>query len=202
MLSFPKYSRSTAEYHHPEKADKGCRRGIATHGISYTYTMEALRGKSAPKVFKVSTPFPFPEQAAVKFLEGLDEVLCIEELDPIIERELTYICGKYHLPTKILGKLTHNVKTAGENTCASVAANIADFMGWEKPAATETEAPPALPVRPPVLCAGCPHRASFFAVKEAMKGKNPYSAAISAATLSEMPCPLIWWIPASAWAQA
>jgi indolepyruvate ferredoxin oxidoreductase alpha subunit len=155
-----------------EAGDKSCRRGIATHGISYTYTMEALRGKSAPKVFKVSTPFPFPEQAAVKFLEGLDEVLCIEELDPIIERELTYICGKYHLSTKILGKLTHNVKTAGENTCASVAANIAEFMGWDKPASAETETPPALPVRPPVLCAGCPHRASFFAVKEAMKGKK------------------------------
>ena len=155
-----------------EAADKGCRKGIATHGISYTYTMEALRGKSAPRVFKVSTPFPFPEQAAVKFLEGLDEVLCIEELDPIIERELTYICGKYHLNTKILGKLTHHVKNAGENTCASVAANIADFMGWEKPATAEMEAPPALPVRPPVLCAGCPHRASFFAVKEAMKGKK------------------------------
>ncbi|SFW26898.1 indolepyruvate ferredoxin oxidoreductase subunit alpha [Ruminococcus flavefaciens] len=155
-----------------EAADKSCRNGIATHGISYTYTMEALRGKSAPRVFKVSTPFPFPEQAAVKFLEGLDEVLCIEELDPIIERELTYICGKYHLNTKILGKLTHHVKNAGENTCASVAANIADFMGWEKPATAEMEAPPALPVRPPVLCAGCPHRASFFAVKEAMKGKK------------------------------
>ncbi|WP_294409848.1 indolepyruvate ferredoxin oxidoreductase subunit alpha [uncultured Ruminococcus sp.] len=155
-----------------EAADKGCRKGIAAHGISYTYTMEALRGKSAPRVFKVSTPFPFPEQAAVKFLEGLDEVLCIEELDPIIERELTYICGKYHLNTKILGKLTHHVKNAGENTCASVAENIADFMGWEKPATAEMEAPPALPVRPPVLCAGCPHRASFFAVKEAMKGKK------------------------------
>ncbi len=152
--------------------DKGCRKGIATHGISYTYTMEALRGQKTPKVFKVSTPFPFPEQAALKFLEGLDEVLCIEELDPIIERELTYICGKYHLNTTILGKLTHHVRNAGENTCASVAADISDFMGWEKKPAAELEAPPALPVRPPVLCAGCPHRASFFAVKEAMKGKK------------------------------
>ena len=152
--------------------DSSCRRGIATHGISYTYVMEALRDKPAPAVFKVSTPFPFPEQAAVKFLEGLDEVLCVEELDPVIERELTYICGKYHLGTRILGKLTHNIKTAGENTCGTVAASIAGFMGWEVPETAETEAPPALPVRPPVLCAGCPHRASFFAVKEAMKGKK------------------------------
>ncbi|HOR22102.1 MAG TPA: indolepyruvate ferredoxin oxidoreductase subunit alpha, partial [Ruminococcus sp.] len=145
--------------------DSSSRKAIATHGISYTYTMEALRDKAAPAVLKVSTPFPFPEQLAVEFLKDKDEVLCIEELDPIIERELIYICGKYQLPVKILGKLTHNVKTAGENTCASVAADIAQFMGWELPAAQPSDEPPALPVRPPVLCAGCPHRASFFAVK-------------------------------------
>ena len=155
----------------PEKAE-GCRKGIATHGISYTYVTEALHDKSAPRVMKVTTPFPFPEKAALAFLDGLDEVLCIEELDPVIERELTYICGKHGLNVKIRGKLTHDVKNAGENTCGSVAGNIAAFMGWEMPGKTEAEAAPALPVRPPVLCAGCPHRASFFAVKEAMKGRK------------------------------
>ena len=151
---------------------KGGKKGIATHGISYTYVSEALEGKENVSVFKVGTPFPFPEKAAVEFLTGLDEVLCIEELDPIIERELTYVCGKYRLSTKIYGKLTGNVRTAGENTCASVAENIADFMGWEKPAKTAADDVPPLPVRPPVLCAGCPHRASFYAVKQAMKGKK------------------------------
>ena len=155
----------------PEKA-AGCKKGIATHGISYTYVAEALADKDAPRVMKVTTPFPFPEQAALRFLDGLDEVLCIEELDPVIERELTYICGKHHLNAKIRGKLTHDVKNAGENTCGTVAENIAGFMGWELPAAAKAEEPPALPVRPPVLCAGCPHRASFFAVKEAMKGQK------------------------------
>ena len=153
-------------------ADGVCRKGIVSHGISWTYVTEALAGKPAPRAMKVTTPFPFPEQLALSFLDGLDEVLCIEELDPVIERELTYICGKHHLPVKIRGKLTRDVKNAGENTCGSVAADIADFMGWEKPAAAKAEEPPALPVRPPVLCAGCPHRASFFAVKEAMKGQK------------------------------
>ncbi|MBQ9483557.1 MAG: indolepyruvate ferredoxin oxidoreductase subunit alpha [Ruminiclostridium sp.] len=155
----------------PEKTS-GCKKGIATHGISFTYVSEALADKDAPRVMKVTTPFPFPEKSALKFLDGLDEVLCIEELDPVIERELTYICGKHHLPVKIRGKLTHDVKNAGENTCGTVAENIAKFMGRELPAAAKAEEPPALPVRPPVLCAGCPHRASFFAVKEAMKGQK------------------------------
>ena len=166
-------SKVFSEYPRNIVSKTGNRKGIATHGISYTYVMEALAGKQdAPALFKVATPFPFPEQAAVRFLEGLDEVLCIEELDPVIERELTYICGKYHLNAKIRGKLTHDVKNAGENTCASVSANIAEFMDWKTAPNAEREAPPTLPVRPPVLCAGCPHRASFLAVKEAMKGKK------------------------------
>lgn len=167
--------RVFSEYPHnilTPAADASCKKGIASHGISMTYVQEALAGKDAPRLLKIATPFPFPEQLAVEFLRGLDEVLCIEELDPVIERELTYLCGKYHLNVNIRGKLTHDVKNAGENTCASVAGNIADFMGWEKPAAEAMDPPPELPVRPPVLCAGCPHRASFYAVKQAMKGKK------------------------------
>ncbi|MCH5187622.1 MAG: indolepyruvate ferredoxin oxidoreductase subunit alpha [Oscillospiraceae bacterium] len=149
-----------------------CRKGVAAHGISFSYVMEEIKGKPAPRIMKVSTPFPFPEKAAVDFLSELDEVLCVEELDPVIERELTYICGKYHLPTVIRGKLTGDVPAAGENTRDSVGKMLAGFMGWEQPGSGGAAEPPELPMRPPVLCAGCPHRASFFAVKEAMKGKK------------------------------
>ena len=156
---------------YPE-TDTACQKGIATHGISFSYTMEALHGKAAPRLLKVATPFPFPEQLAVEFLQGLDEVLCLEEQDPVIEQELVYLCGKYHLPTRIRGKLTEDVALAGENSCDSVAADLAAFLGWQPPEQNTADQPPELPVRPPVLCAGCPHRASFFAVKEAMKGKK------------------------------
>lgn len=156
---------------YPE-TDTACQKGIATHGISFSYTMEALHGKAAPRLLKVATPFPFPEQLAVEFLQGLDEVLCLEELDPVIEQELVYLCGKYHLPTRIRGKLTEDVALAGENSCDSVAADLAAFLGWQPPEQNTADQPPELPVRPPVPCAGCPHRASFFAVKEAMKGKK------------------------------
>jgi indolepyruvate ferredoxin oxidoreductase alpha subunit len=150
----------------------GCRRGIATHGINFSYSMDAM-GEDHPKVLRVATPFPFPEQKALEFLEGLDEVLCIEELDPVIERALTYICGKHHLPVKIRGKMTGDVKPSGENSVDSVRENIGAFLGVPESAGSEGaegDACPPLPVRPPVLCAGCPHRASFYAVKQAMKG--------------------------------
>lgn len=147
------------------------KKGIAAGGISYAYTREALGGDEGCKLLKIATAHPFPEKLALEFLNGLDEVLVIEELDPVIERELTYLCGKHHLKVKINGKLTGHVANAGENTVESVTAAVDFFLGR----AAGTEPPkelPALPVRPPVLCAGCPHRASFYAVKQAMKGKK------------------------------
>lgn len=159
-------------------AEEGCKelkKGIATGGFNYTYVTEAMADLGQLRELKVSTPHPFPEQLAVEFLTGLEEVLCIEELDPVIERELIYIAGKYHLPVKILGKLSHHVKNSGENTRDSVLADIAAFMGRQLPEQEENGQAvpvPELPVRPPVLCAGCPHRASFYAVKKAMQGRK------------------------------
>lgn len=167
---FSSYSRNQILPPAPEHAD--VRRGIATGGISFTYTMETMQTIGMYRTLKVATPHPFPEQLAVRFLEGLDEVLCIEELDPVIERELTYICGKYQLPVKILGKLTHHVANAGENTRDSVSACLYRFLELPLPETETLPTPPELPVRPPVLCSGCPHRASFYAVKKAMQGKK------------------------------
>ena len=149
----------------------GPRRGVATGGFSYTCVMETRKALGAFRVLKVSTPFPFPEKKALAFLEGLDEVLCVEELDPVIERELIFLCGKYGLKTRILGKMTGHMPRSGENSRDSVLQAVSAFMG-HPPAQMVSPEPPPLPVRPPVLCAGCPHRASFYAVKQAMKGRK------------------------------
>ncbi len=181
---FSDYMGNKHKIYGEEKAERkpGEKRiGIATGGISYAYTMEAVEmdGYDAEsfRMLKIGTPFPFPEKLALAFLEQVDEVLCIEELDPVIERELTYLCGKHHLSVVIHGKLDKSVQAAGENTVESVRCMLADFFGRTIPeelavhSGTDTDKP-GLPVRPPVLCAGCPHRASFYAVKQAMKGRK------------------------------
>lgn len=177
------FSQSPRNFVLPELGE--CRRvGIATHGISYTYVMDNLTKDDRPRILRIGMPFPFPEQKAVEFLSGLDEVLCVEELDPVIERALTYVCGKYQLPTKIRGKLTGDVAPSGENTVESVGMAIARFLGAEGTAQAEVKDAPILPLRPPVLCPGCPHRASFYAVKQAMRGqKTIYCGDIGCYTL-------------------
>lgn len=178
----------------------GGRKGIATGGVSHSYVCEVLKNTSAEhKLLKVST-IPFPQKLALSFLQGLDEVLVVEELDPVIENELISLCGLHNLNVKIRGKLTGHIKNAGENTVESVSRPILEFLGesvkegaGQAPSGRLEQPAPELPVRPPVLCAGCPHRASFFAVKEATKGLNAvYSGDIGCYTLGNaMPLDMV-----------
>ncbi|MBR3532840.1 MAG: indolepyruvate ferredoxin oxidoreductase subunit alpha [Clostridiales bacterium] len=152
------------------------RKGIVAQGISYANVKDILdeasaQGRDVPSLLKISTPFPFPEKLACDFLKSVDEVLVIEELDPYIERHLVYVCGRAGLNVSIKGKITGDVAPSGENLPDLVQKYISGFMGWES-ASSDAVKTPELPVRPPVLCAGCPHRASFYAVKKAMKGKE------------------------------
>ena len=162
--------------------------GIAAGGVSYAYAMEAmsLLGVACP-VLKISTPFPFPERLAEEFLSQVDQVLVFEELDPVIERNLIYLCGKRGLNVRVLGKGTRTLPRAGEYSVEIAKAAMAQFLGLAAPCTDMClPQPPALPVRPPVLCAGCPHRASFYAVKRAMRkfgGKALFAGDIGCYTL-------------------
>lgn len=150
--------------------------GIACGGISYHYVMEALEmcGLELP-VLKIGTPYPFPAKLATEFLEAVDEVICVEELDPVIERELNFLCGFEFLPSTIHGKLDGYFGYAGEQSVEAICDVLAEFTTLPHPpigaSARDEIARPELPPRPPVLCAGCPHRASFYAVKRAV-GKH------------------------------
>lgn len=148
------------------------RLGIASHGINWQYVLENVGEGDPVRLMRVATPFPFPEHLALRFLQGLDEVLCVEELDPVIERALIEVCGRNHLNVRIRGKLTGDVKPSGENSVSYVGRVVSAFLGRDDGTSAVQEATPQLPVRPPVLCAGCPHRASFYDVKVAMRGKK------------------------------
>jgi indolepyruvate ferredoxin oxidoreductase alpha subunit len=148
--------------------------GIATGGVCYAYVKEALKrlGAEWVRVLKIATPFPFPQPLALDFIDSVERVFVVEELDPVIERELLYLAGSSGRTLDICGKeITENLPASGEYTVEMLTEKIAAYLGlpYEVPQAPIL---PPLPVRPPVLCAGCPHRASFYAVKKAMSGKK------------------------------
>lgn len=173
--------------------------GIMAGGVSAAYAREALEliearaADAAAQVpgyrfMQVGTPYPFPERAAARFAEGLDAVLVFEELDSVLEDEMLKLAGKMQLSCKVRGRYTGDARSHGENSTEDIAARIAAV--FDEFATGSTRAPFAslvrdavgeaafasydgpLPVRPPVLCAGCPHRGSFYAVKRAL-GKQP-----------------------------
>ena len=146
--------------------------GVAVSGISCGYVREALEGVTNVRIFTVGTPYPFPEKKSLEFLRSVKKVLVIEELDPVIERELTYLCGKHGLKKQISGKLDGATPIAGEYTPKIVKEAIEKFIYGTIPEPTVEKELPVLPVRTPTLCAGCPHRASFYAVKQALKGRK------------------------------
>ena len=147
--------------------------GIVTGGVSYAYVKEALAllGKEDTPVLKIGTPYPFPKFIAEDFLQSKSHVLVIEELDPVIEDALIQLKGKENLGCTIHGKYDKKTTEAGEYSVELVKKFIASFLSIDLEDQSALQSP-ELPVRPPVLCAGCPHRASFYAVKQAMKNEK------------------------------
>ena len=163
------------------------RLGVAAGGVSASYVREALRrleelcgeqGIQMPpyRFWQVGTPYPFPAATADEFTCGLDRVIVFEELDHVIEDELAVRAGRTHASYEVLGKLTGDTRDRGENDVDDAIVRLTSFFGLSDSLGESLKVPASfdepLPVRPPVLCAGCPHRGSFYAVKRAL-GKTP-----------------------------
>ena len=151
------------------------RKAVATSGVTYAYVRECLKDHPEIRLIRVATAFPFPEPFVLSALEGAEEVLCLEELSPYVEEQILKTAGRHHLALRVRGKLDGAVPQNGELSTEKCAAILRDYLGLDTALSVlDTAGAPALPPRPPVLCAGCPHRASFYAVKHAMKGRKAF----------------------------
>lgn len=152
------------------------RLGIIACGISYGYALEAVRWlgwEDKVSIFKVGTPYPLPEEMTRKFLSSVPEALVVEELEPFVENHMKIIAQEAGITIKIHGKdvLSRRLELSTRKVVEAImqltgAKPPIDFVELDK-LAKETE--PLLPFRPPTLCAGCPHRASFHAINVASK---------------------------------
>lgn len=164
---------SNYRFNHAEGGNS--KKAVVASGVSYEYAKEFMKSYPEFKLIRIGTAFPFPEDFILKELNGVEEVICIEELSPYIEEQILKIAGKNHLSLNVSGKLNGLVPHNGETSANLVANILSSFLGVEnKFSQIDLSDAPKLPVRPPVLCAGCPHRGSFYAVKVAMKGKKAF----------------------------
>lgn len=158
--------------------------GIVAGGVSHAYAEEALRNLTsrareagvelpAYRLMQIGTPYPFPEEALGAFVEGLEAVIVFEELDHMIEDEMVRLCGKLHANYDVYGKLSGHATDRGENSTDDIERRLIAFFGLDIDEDDETiTLESVVPQRPPVLCAGCPHRGSFYAVKSALDRKT------------------------------
>ena len=133
----------TSDINKIEEGDTG--RGFITSGVSYLYIKEAFPDAA---VLKLGMCWPLPGEKIRKFAAMVDELYVVEELDPFLETQIRAMgidCrGKEYVPNQ------------GELNTSIVRSSIdPDF----KPELFEEA---VLPMRPPNMCAGCPHRGIFF----------------------------------------
>lgn len=130
--------------------DNGSKIGVITSGAAYQYAREALG--DTVSYLKLGVVNPLPRKLILDFAAGKDKIYVIEELDPIIENHCRTlgidVTGKELFG--LIGELSQSV--------------IAEKLLGKK--AEFDVYPESVPVRPPVMCAGCPHRGVFYVLSK------------------------------------
>lgn len=142
--------------------------GVITSGIAYQYAREAFGDVS---FLKIGMVYPLPEKLIEEFAAGVKELYVVEELEPFFENQIKKmgikVKGKEYL--SVMGELSSSI--------------IKDKMLGIK-AEISKKIDENVPVRPPVMCPGCPHRGMFYVLK---KLKLHVSGDIGCYTLGALP---------------
>ncbi len=124
--------------------------GIITSSTSYQYVKEVMGDRVS--VLKLGMVNPLPVEMIKKFAASVDRVIVVEELDPVIENHCRAlgieVSGKDIFP--ICGEFSQNL--------------VAEILLGEKAKGRKLEG--NIPARPPIMCAGCPHRGIFHVLKK------------------------------------
>jgi indolepyruvate ferredoxin oxidoreductase alpha subunit len=138
--------------------------GIITSGVSYTYSKEWLKGV---QILKLGFTNPAPEKKIADFMKGKRFVIVIEELEPFLEDEVLRIAKSHGIDVPVYGKRTGHLPRAFEFN-PDIIASLSDLVSVEERKPPLDVEKIVLPRRPPMLCAGCPHRGTFYAAKRAV----------------------------------
>ena len=153
--------------------DKGGKIGVITSGSAFNYAIDVIEKNDLPvNLLKIGFSYPFPEKLVYDFIKDLDSVIVIEEVDPIMENDLLAVIGKHGLKTKVHGKLDETLPMIYEYTPDVVLEGMNKVIDVNLDGKEIYKPDVPLPVRPPTLCPGCPHRAVYYTVKKAVEELN------------------------------
>jgi len=147
--------------------------GVIASGLAGLYAEEAIAELEAEvSLLRIGT-YPMPREMVGEFLERVERVLVIEEMDPVVEEFAGVVAKERNPNVEILGKRSGTVPSVGELDPLTVRNAIAEMMALPEKVALKMspEVLSILPPRPPALCPGCSHRAAYYAMKKAF-GKD------------------------------
>ncbi|TRO53971.1 indolepyruvate ferredoxin oxidoreductase subunit alpha [Candidatus Bathyarchaeota archaeon] len=152
--------------------------GIITSGMASNYTQEALERlgvENEVHLMVLGMPYPIPPQKVKTLLGSCRSVLCIEEGEPLIERQVHQIANEMGCPVKVVGKLEGNmIPPVDELNPDTVLGAVAEYLGEQVPRTDEpaeglrSELKELVCARSSSWCPGCPHLGSFWALKKAL----------------------------------
>lgn len=176
-----------SRWNYEVKSGRKASLGIITGSVSFAVIMDILEELSLKKdidILKVGTPFPLPQRRVAKFIERHKRILVVEETDSVIEMQISD-------KSRVMGRLTGHIPLQGElspDVIYDILARVLREMGMADLKKSGDEQLAKLieglniGVRRPTLCAGCPERAAFFAIKRALP-RAIYSSDIGCYTL-------------------
>lgn len=131
--------------------------GVISNGVAYQYAREVFKDASH---LKLVTTYPIPANLVRRFAQEVERVVIVEELDPFLEEEVRClgipVVGKEFIP--IIGELNPEIVENGARQAGILPVPV-------EPSSKSTLPAPQLPPRLPLLCAGCPHIATEFALR-------------------------------------
>jgi len=147
--------------------------GVIASGIAGLYAAEAIAELEANvSLLRIGT-YPISRKMVGDFLERIERVLVVEEMDPVVEEFVEMVAKERNPGVQILGKRSGSIPGVGELDPLTVRNAIADMIDLPRRTALrlKPEVLSILPPRPPALCPGCSHRASYYAMRKAF-GKD------------------------------
>ncbi len=166
--------------------------GVVCNGVSYGYVVDAISESGHMdrfRVLRLGFSHPIPEERVIRFLKGCEKILVVEEGEPYLEEAIRVVANRNAFAVPVFGKGDDLFSRLYEFDPALVKSVLGKVFGLPFPTANpvDTNDLPNLPPRPPNLCAGCPHRAAYLAVREVFGDSAIYPTDIGCYTLGIHP---------------
>ena len=166
--------------------------GIVTNGVSFNYVNDAVSDlgiEDRVSILKLGFSYPVPQELCARFMKQVDKVLVVEELEPVLENDLRSIAQENGITIPIKGKGVGGLSRLFEYDPGMVRKAVAQYVDidYKGSAMVDISDLPPLPARPPNLCAGCPHRATYYSVKEVYGPDAVHPSDIGCYTLGVLP---------------